>query len=112
MGVPVSQMWTVATYVLRQKLAGRKRNGGNRQRNPSPVRLLGSDIGAVDQRTRQDGEDDKPVTGMTYRITLPDGETVAEGTLNEKGFCRVDGIEPGSCKITFPLLDQDAWEKK
>ena len=25
MGVPVSQMWTVATYVLRQKLAGRKR---------------------------------------------------------------------------------------
>ena len=25
MPVPVSQMWTVATYVLRQKLAGRKR---------------------------------------------------------------------------------------
>ena len=25
MSVPVSQMWTVATYVLRQKLAGRKR---------------------------------------------------------------------------------------
>ena len=25
MGVPISQMWTVASYVLRQKLAGRKR---------------------------------------------------------------------------------------
>jgi hopanoid biosynthesis associated radical SAM protein HpnH len=25
MGVPISQMWTVATYVLRQRLAGRKR---------------------------------------------------------------------------------------
>ena len=25
MAVPVSQMWTVASYVLRQKLAGRKR---------------------------------------------------------------------------------------
>ena len=25
MGVPISQMWTVATYVLRQKLAGRRR---------------------------------------------------------------------------------------
>src|SRR6185503_9456757 len=25
MSVPVSQMWTVATYVIRQKLAGRKR---------------------------------------------------------------------------------------
>jgi hypothetical protein len=56
-------------------------------------------------------EADKPVTGMAYRITLPDGETVADGTLDEKGFARVDGIEPGSCKITFPQLDQDAWEK-
>src|SRR5213595_324417 len=25
MGVPVSQMWTVASYVIRQRLAGRKR---------------------------------------------------------------------------------------
>src|SRR5512138_1142904 len=25
MGVPISQMWTVATYVLRQKWSGRKR---------------------------------------------------------------------------------------
>jgi len=25
MSVPLSQMWTVATYVMRQKLAGRKR---------------------------------------------------------------------------------------
>jgi len=25
MGVPISQMWTVASYVLRQKLSGRKR---------------------------------------------------------------------------------------
>ena len=25
MGVPVSQMWTVATYVLKQKVRGRKR---------------------------------------------------------------------------------------
>src|SRR5207248_1011607 len=25
MGVPVSQMWTVASYVLRQRIAGRKR---------------------------------------------------------------------------------------
>ena len=25
MAVPVSQMWTVATYVLKQKLSGRKR---------------------------------------------------------------------------------------
>jgi type VI secretion system secreted protein VgrG len=55
-------------------------------------------------------EEDKPVPGMAYRITLPDGETVAEGTLDEKGLARVEGIEPGSCKVTFPTLDKDAWE--
>ena len=48
--------------------------------------------------------------GERYRIELPDGST-AEGTLDEKGQARVEGIEPGNCKITFPDLDQDAWEK-
>ena len=56
-------------------------------------------------------EDDKPVPSEKYRIILPDGETVAEGTLDDKGFARVDGIEAGTCKITFPDLDQEAWEK-
>ena len=55
-------------------------------------------------------EDNKPVTGMAYRITLSD-DSVAEGTLDDKGFARVDGIEPGSCKVTFPDLDKDAWAK-
>lgn len=55
-------------------------------------------------------QDDQPVLGMKYRITLPDGQTVAEGTLDEKGFARVEGMDPGTCKVTFPTLDQDAWE--
>jgi hypothetical protein len=54
-------------------------------------------------------EDKKPVPGQKYRITLPD-ETVAEGTLDEKGMARVEGIEEGNCKVTFPDLDQSAWE--
>jgi type VI secretion system secreted protein VgrG len=53
-----------------------------------------------------------PVPGEKYRITLPDGETVAEGTLDEKGLARVDGIEPGTCQITFPDLDKDAWKPR
>ena len=56
------------------------------------------------------GEDDEPVPGEVYRVTLPDGK-VAEGTLDEKGFARVEGIDPGTCKVTFPNLDQEAWEK-
>lgn len=57
-------------------------------------------------------QDDKPVPGEPYRITLPDGTTLAEGTLDEKGFAREDGIDPGTCKVTFPNLDKDAWEPK
>jgi hypothetical protein len=54
-------------------------------------------------------EEDQPVPGERYKIELPDG-SVAEGTLDEKGFARIDGMDPGTCKITFPELDKDAWE--
>ncbi len=54
----------------------------------------------------------KPVPGEPYRITLPDGNTVAEGTLNEKGIARVDGIDPGTCKVTFTNLEKQAWNPK
>lgn len=56
-------------------------------------------------------EEDNPVPGEVYRIILPDGQTVAEGTLDENGFARVNGIDPGTCQITFPDLDQEAWER-
>ena len=55
-------------------------------------------------------EEDEPVPGEKYKITLPD-DSVAEGTLDNNGFARVDGIDPGTCKIAFPDLDQEAWEK-
>ncbi len=56
-------------------------------------------------------EEDEPVPGEKYKITLPDGETIAEGTLDNNGFARVEGIDKGTCKITFPELDKEAWEK-
>jgi type VI secretion system secreted protein VgrG len=52
----------------------------------------------------------KPVPGEEYEVTTPEG-TVARGTLDEKGFARVDGIDPGTCKVTFPRLDKRAWEE-
>jgi hypothetical protein len=54
----------------------------------------------------------KPVAGLAYRIVLPHGGMVAEGTLDEKGVARVEGFEPGSCKVSFPSLDCEAWLKK
>ncbi len=53
----------------------------------------------------------QPVAGEAYQITLPDGTTLATGTLDEKGFARVECIDPGQCKVTFPNLDKDAVEE-
>jgi type VI secretion system secreted protein VgrG len=55
-------------------------------------------------------EEEMPVPGEMYRITLPDGQTVAEGTLDENGFARVEGFDPGECQVTFPDLDKDSWK--
>ena len=52
----------------------------------------------------------KPMAGEPYQITLPDG-SVDSGSLDDKGFVHVKNMDPGSCKITFPNLDKDAWEE-
>lgn len=52
----------------------------------------------------------EPVPGECYEITLPNG-TTTKGTLDGKGFARVDGIDPGTCKVTFPNLDKEAWDR-
>ncbi|MFY9727991.1 MAG: hypothetical protein WAJ87_21030, partial [Bryobacteraceae bacterium] len=57
-------------------------------------------------------ESGKPVAGEPYKITLPDGSTVADGTLDNKGHARVDHIDPGNCTVSFPNLDKDSWKKK
>ena len=56
------------------------------------------------------GEDDEGIPGEKYKITLPD-ESVSEGTLDEKGFARIEGFEKGTCKVCFPDIDKEAWEK-
>ncbi|MFC1782179.1 type VI secretion system Vgr family protein [Planctomycetota bacterium] len=55
-------------------------------------------------------EENEFVAGIRYKIILPD-KSVAEGTLDGKGFAQVKGIVPGTCQISFPDLDKDAWEK-
>ena len=50
-----------------------------------------------------------PVAGMPYEVTLPDGKTVASGSTDDQGCARVDHIDPGSCQISFPTLDKEAW---
>lgn len=52
---------------------------------------------------------DQPVPNLRYVIELPDGSE-RTGMLDQRGRARVDGIDPGECKVRFPDFDQDAWE--
>lgn len=51
----------------------------------------------------------KPVAGESVRVELPDG-SVSTGSTNDKGLYRVAGIDAGTCQVTFPGLDEQAWE--
>lgn len=51
-----------------------------------------------------------PIGGKQYRIKLPGG-AIQAGVLGRSGSVRLDGIEPGTCTITFPEIDADAWER-
>ena len=56
-------------------------------------------------------EDGKPVPDEDYRITLPDG-SVVEGSLDSKGKDRIDGIDAGTCKVTFIARDRKDWKRR
>ena len=52
----------------------------------------------------------KHVPYEDYRITLPDG-TAVEGTLDKKGCAKINGIDPGTCKVSFPNRDSKDWKR-
>lgn len=52
-------------------------------------------------------KDGSPFDGNCL-VELPDGRKT-EGAPDEDGVVRVRGIDPGSCKVSFPTLDASAW---
>ncbi len=54
-------------------------------------------------------EDNLPVPGEYFEVNTPEG-TVASGTTDEKGFARVDGIQPGQATVRFPNRDKSVIE--
>lgn len=54
------------------------------------------------------GEDDSPVAGESYRLRLPNGQSVT-GLTDSQGIVRVQGFAPGDCDLCFDSLDKDAW---
>lgn len=55
------------------------------------------------------GEDAKPVSGARFRVSLPDG-SVREGRLGSTGSITFTGLPAGNCTVSFPELDEEAWE--
>lgn len=56
------------------------------------------------------GEDDKPIAGERYRLTLSTGR-VLEGSLDAQGRVRIERMTPGTFDLTFPRLDEEAWNR-
>ena len=55
-------------------------------------------------------DDGLPVAFEPYQVELPDGSTV-EGTLDGRGQARIEGIDPGNCKVSFPNRDAKDWKR-
>jgi hypothetical protein len=55
-------------------------------------------------------EDGRPWPGAGFEVILPDGKSVA-GNLDQRGRVRIEGIGSGTCRVRFPTLDRDAWER-
>jgi hypothetical protein len=55
-------------------------------------------------------ETGKPVPGVKYQLKITDG-SLREGTLGADGSVRVNGIDPGTCTVSFPQIDAREWSR-
>jgi hypothetical protein len=54
-------------------------------------------------------DDGTPYEGNCV-VELPDG-TKTDGAPGADGMVRIDGISPGTCKVTLPDLDKETWDR-
>ncbi|HEX6084608.1 MAG TPA: carboxypeptidase-like regulatory domain-containing protein [Thermoanaerobaculia bacterium] len=52
-------------------------------------------------------DEGKPVANESYFVELPDGSTKS-GRTDANGYARIDGVDPGTAKISFPDLDKES----
>jgi hypothetical protein len=85
------------------------------KQQPGPGPNPGPSPGPQPQKTfvaimlQTDEPTPKPVAFKRYKIELPD-HTTREGMLDANGCARVEGIDPGTCKVSFPDFHKDDWQ--
>jgi len=52
----------------------------------------------------------KPVAGERFEVLDEGSKAVASGTLDDKGFALVMDLPPGTFQVSFPDLNEDAWQ--
>jgi hypothetical protein len=60
-------------------------------------------------RLVDDDDPPKPVPLRNYKVTLPDGSE-RQGTLDANGYAMLEGVDPGSCEISFTDVDASDWK--
>jgi hypothetical protein len=53
--------------------------------------------------------DGKPVGGEPYQVIADDGRVI-EGSLDGRGFARVEGVTSSTCTVVFPKRDRTDWD--
>jgi uncharacterized protein (DUF2345 family) len=82
----------------------------------APARVPGPPVIVVDREKPSwlaielADEGDQPLVGEPFVVTLPNGQEV-RGVLDAKGAARIEGIDPGTCKVSFPERDKDGWKR-
>ena len=54
-------------------------------------------------------DEGKPVAGERYFVELPDGSSLS-GRTDGQGRARIEGVDPGTAKVSFPDLDKKMYE--
>jgi len=71
---------------------------------PTPRRVVQEEKTWIEVVLMDDDDPPQPVAFAKYRIELPNGRVEA-GMLDANGRARVSGLDPGTCKVTFPDFD-------
>ena len=53
--------------------------------------------------------DGTPVAGEPFVVELPGGKQI-HGKLDNLGKVRIEGVDPGTCKVSFPERDAKEWK--